>query len=169
MDLKSLGVAIAKLGLPLLGAALPLPGGAAIGQALAGAIGSPTSQPEGLLAALSANADAFQRGKEFEATHQETLMRISVDAEIRAVEAVNKTMQSEAASDHWPTYTWRPFMGFIAGFMILSNYVVAPLVGRLPVAIDPTAWLFLGSILGVASFFRGKMQADPTTPSDNRG
>jgi hypothetical protein len=29
--------------------------------------------------------------------------------------------------------------------------------------------LTIGAVLGVASFFRGKMQADPRVPSDSRG
>lgn len=36
-------------------------------------------------------------------------------------------------------------------------------------AAPESVWLMLGGILGVASFFRGKMQADPTIPTINKG
>jgi len=41
---------------------------------------------------------------------------------------------------------------------------------KLPVPVVPSeVWLMLGGILGIASFFRGKMQASAEVPSDNRG
>ena len=160
---------LVKIGLPLLGAALPLPGGAALGAALATAIGSPSASASDVMARLLSSNDAIEKAKQFELTHQETILKITVDADIRAVEAVNKTMQAEAASNHWPTYAWRPFIGFVAGFMLLFNYAFAPLLRLQPVAIDAQAWLFLTAVLGVASFFRGKMQADPGIKTDNRG
>ena len=169
MDLKAFGSAIAQIGLPLLGAVLPIPGGAAIGTALAAAIGSPSATPEDILATLTGNADAIVKAKQFEQTHQETILRITTDAEIRAVEAVNKTMQSEAVSEHWPTYSWRPFIGFIAGTILLVDYAIAPLAKFPPIIVDPQSWLFLSAVLGIASYFRGKAQADPNVQIGNKG
>jgi len=41
---------------------------------------------------------------------------------------------------------------------------------KIPVpAVPESVWLMLGGILGVASWFRGRMQADPNTKTDNRG
>jgi hypothetical protein len=78
-------------------------------------------------------------------------------------------MQAEAAAEHWPTYSWRPFCGFVFGAMFLGVYFVLPLA-KLPVPVVPTeAWAAMGAVLGVASWFRGKMQADPTIPTVNRG
>ena len=37
------------------------------------------------------------------------------------------------------------------------------------ITVPDTVWLMLGGILGVASYFRGKAQADPNIPTDNRG
>jgi len=159
---------LVKMGLPLLGAALPVPGGAALGAALAAHIGAASSSPADIALAL-ASPEALEKAHEFELTHQEMITRITVDAEIRAVEAVNRTMQSEAASDHWPTYSWRPFLGFSAGFIIIFSYIVAPTFELKPVPIDAQVWLFLTAVLGVASYFRGKAQADPNVPTDNRG
>lgn len=168
MDLKDFGQTIAKLGLPLLGAALPIPGGAAIGTALANYIGSPSAKPEDILQTLTASADAVEKAKEFETTHQETLLKIQTDAEIRSVEAVNASIQAEAKADHWPTYGWRPFIGFQFGFYVMAQWVL-PMLNQKPPTVDPQLMLVIGAILGVASYFRGKAQADPSIPTDNRG
>lgn len=96
---------------------------------------------------------------------QETeLARLSVEV----ISRVNETMQGEAKSDHWPTYTWRPFIGFSFGAYINSLWLL-PLFHVQPVIMTPDTMIAIGGILGVASWFRGKMQADPSKPSDNRG
>lgn len=91
------------------------------------------------------------------------------DCNIRAIEAVNKTMQAEAAAEHWPTYSWRPYNGFLFGTTIFGCYVVLPLCGVPVPAIPESVWLAWGTILGVASYFRGRMQADPNIPTTNKG
>jgi hypothetical protein len=77
-------------------------------------------------------------------------------------------MQSEAAAEHWPTYTWRPFIGFIFGLYIASMFIL-PLFGLQPITMSADLVMAVGAILGVASWFRGKMQADPNIPTINRG
>lgn len=75
----------------------------------------------------------------------------------------------EVISDHWPTYSWRPFNGFLFGITVFSVYVILPLA-KLPIpAIPESVWLAWGGILGVASWFRGKMQSDPNVNTDNKG
>jgi hypothetical protein len=86
----------------------------------------------------------------------------------QALETVNATMRVEAAADHWPTYGWRPFIGFNFGLYVLSLWLL-PLFGKAPVIMSPDIVLAIGGILGVASWFRGKMQASPEIKSDNRG
>ena len=82
---------------------------------------------------------------------------------------VNKTMQAEASSEHWPSYSWRPFCGFIFGAMFLGTYFVLPLL-KIPVPTVPVeAWAAMGSVLGIASWFRGKAQADPANPAMTKG
>ena len=98
------------------------------------------------------------------ADHDKAILQGQVDA----LTAVNKTMQAEATSDHWPTYSWRPFIGFMFGGYVASMWLL-PLAGVTPVVLSSDLTLAVGGILGVASFFRGKMQADPAVPSDNRG
>lgn len=155
---------LVKLGLPLLGAALPIPGGAALGAALANSLGKQKATPGELLQELTSNPEALQKAKEFEATHAEVMLRLTVDAEI----AVNKTMQVEAASEHWPTYSWRPFIGFQLGLYILAQWML-PLFKIPAPVVDAQLMLVIGGILGVASFFRGKAQADPNIVTTNKG
>ena len=82
---------------------------------------------------------------------------------------INKTMQVEATAEHWPSYSWRPFCGFVFGTMFLGVYFVLPLL-KLPVPVVPMeAWAAMGAVLGVASWFRGKAQADPNNPMQNKG
>lgn len=73
---------------------------------------------------------------------------------------VNKTMQAEANSEHWPSYSWRPFIGFMFGLYIASMFIL-PLFNISPVKLDSDMILAIGGILGVASWFRGKAQANP--------
>ena len=164
MDIKQFGQALAKLGLPILGAALPVPGGAALGKMLGSILGNPGATEEEVLAELTVSTEALQKAKEFELAHQETLLRLQVEALV----AVNKTMQTEASSDHWPTYSWRPFIGFMFGLYIFS-FVLLPLFGVMPIVLSADLTLAVGGILGIASWFRGKMQSDPSVPTDNRG
>lgn len=83
------------------------------------------------------------------------------ELEVRGLESVNKTMQVEATAEHWPSYSWRPFCGFVFGVTFFGNYFILPLC-HIPVSpIPETAWLTIGAVLGVASYFRGKAQADP--------
>jgi hypothetical protein len=87
MDWKSLAGEVAKIGLPLLGAVLPIPGGAAIGTALASHIGAKSSAPEDILAALTSSAEAVQKAREFEATHQERMLELTQKQELALVQA----------------------------------------------------------------------------------
>jgi hypothetical protein len=94
MDMKEVGRQLAKLGLPLLGAALPIPGGAVLGATLARLIGPDANgtvptRADDLLARLTQDADALQRAREFEAKHAETMMRLKLDDDQRQREAAD--------------------------------------------------------------------------------
>lgn len=97
---------------------------------------------------------------------------------------INATMRAEATAEHWPTYGWRPAIGFavainivLSGLTVFAAYIGAMWFGK-P---EPLAHLagMLGAmaaligmaapILGIASWFRGKMQADPSVPTVNKG
>lgn len=86
-------------------------------------------------------------------------------------DSVNKTMQAESASEHWPTYSWRPAIGFavawnlwVGSIIVLLAYTIRPeLVPKVPEMLTALAGLNAVAlpILGIASYFRGKAQADP--------
>jgi len=122
MDLKEFGQQLAKIGLPLLGAALPIPGGSAIGAALASAIGSKSAEPVDVVAALTGNPEAAQKAREFELAHQSRLMEMAYANEVAMRQAdsadigtVNETMRAElanSANEAWYQKAWRPANGF---------------------------------------------------------
>ena len=112
------------------------------------------------------------------------LQLAEINADVSTIAAVNATMQSETQSDHWPTYSWRPFIGFtygvaflfVAGLVCLLGYKAVvendiAALDMIPKLVTAFATLFAmpSAILGVSAWFRGKMQADPSIPTDNRG
>ena len=174
MDWKSLGGIVGSAA-PLLGGLLGGQGGAAIGSLIASGLGVGNT-PSEVSQALQTNPDAAVKLKQIEATRQVELQALVIQSEANrlaadtaAITAVNATMQAEAKSEHWPTYSWRPFVGFVFGVMFGGVYFVLPLA-HIPVPLVPgEAWLAIGGILGVASYFRGKAQADPNITTNNLG
>lgn len=174
MDWKDIASDVAKAA-PILGGLLGGPAGAAVGGLIASALGT-GNDPAQISAALATNPDAFVKLKQIEAEQATRLRELAVTAESNRLQAetaqlatVNTSIQAETKADHWPTYAWRPFIGFVTGVMVFGCYFVLPLA-RIPVpSVPESVWIMLGSILGVASFWRGKMQADPNVKTDNRG
>lgn len=99
---------------------------------------------------------------------------------------VNKSMQTETASEHWPSYSWRPSIGFSVAYIIFAcGTVIMVAYGGVilfhkdasPLSYIPAmlgavgALLAVGAmpVLGIASWYRGKMQADPSVPTNNKG
>jgi hypothetical protein len=156
MDWKTLGESIAKLGLPLLGAALPIPGGAAIGTALASAIGSTSDKPEDILAAITSNADTLAKAKQFEAQHSETMLQITLDAQTRQVEAINKTLQTEALGGSWLQRNHHAIESLLTVLLVWAVYFVLPLAKIPAPTIPESAWITLAAILGVTAWQRGQ-------------
>ena len=177
---------------PILGTLLGGPAGAAVGALVASALGVGGS-PDAVSQALATNPDAAVKLQQIEATRQVDLQTLLVQAEANRLvaqtagtQAVNATMQTEAKADHWPTYAWRPFIGFCVGFntaaasvLVLGVYGGVMFGAAQAASALPTLPLVLGAlaaisgtvlpILGIASYFRGKMQADPNVPTDMRG
>ncbi|MEZ7523999.1 hypothetical protein [Burkholderia vietnamiensis] len=153
-----------------------------------------TGQPTGdaALAAIQADPQLAMQFQKAMLDVQVEMARIAADvtkAELAAdtanTLAVNQTMQIEAKSDHWPTYSWRPFVGFCFGLLgLLSGLTVGgayigvmafhanpTILGQLPGMLGSEAAVMatMAPVLGIASYFRGKMQANPAIPTDNRG
>lgn len=144
---------------------------------------SVTGQPTGDAALKALQADpnlVLQYRKavlDQEVTFQQLVVQNAAD--------INKTMQSEAAAEHWPTYAWRPYIGFCFGTLALQCGVTAAIayigvmffgakpevLSYLPAMLGSEAAVMatMAPILGVASWFRGKMQANPDIPTVNRG
>lgn len=152
MDWKELGESVAKLGLPLLGAALPIPGGEAIGAALASHIGATSGKPEDILATLTQSADAVQKAKEFELTHQETMLKITTDAQIADQQIVVGDRESARAREiavKDPTPARLAYL-IISGFFGIAIAQLVALMGWPEVAaqIPAQGWVIIGNISG---------------------
>lgn len=194
MDWKALGQELAKIGLPLLGAALPVPGGAAMGTALASLIGSKSADPQDILTALSANADALQKAKQFELDNQKQLTQMAYDFEIAQrkqdsadIAVVNQTMQTEAtssASEAWYQKAWRPANGFaVALGSFLSVLATCWLFYLGLVQHDMTALNIVpqlassvalilgvpGAAVGIAAWHRGVQKVAQVTSQADKG
>jgi len=108
------------------------------------------------LEALKANPDLVLKYQEAILDHEYDFEQIALEA----AKEVNVTMQAETSAEHWPSYSWRPFIGFQLGFYIMAQWLL-PLFHIIPPTIDPTLMTVIGAILGIASWYRGKAQADP--------
>lgn len=73
MEFKDIARSLAAIGLPLLGAALPVPGGAALGAALAARIGASSDTAADILAKVTTDPEALLKAKQFEAENNERL------------------------------------------------------------------------------------------------
>ncbi|MPW17864.1 hypothetical protein GCT13_13190 [Paraburkholderia sp. CNPSo 3157] len=150
------------------------------------------SAPDAALAAIQADPNLSMQFQKAVLDNQAQLAQISADvtkAELAAdtadTQAVNQTMQAEARADHWPTYSWRPFVGFCFGLLaVLAGLTVAcTYIGVMFAHVEPAILSYIPSmlgseaavmgtmapVLGIASYFRGKMQANPAVVTDNRG
>jgi len=78
------------------------------------------------------------------------------DIEARKLESVNATMRTEAQSERWPQYSWRPFNGFMFPVSVVLIYFVLPMAGEIVPEVPQWVWAGWLSILGVATWDRGK-------------
>ena len=154
MDIKSFGQELAKIGLPLLGAALPIPGGAALGKLLASRIGAPSDKPEDILQTLSANPDALQKAKEFELEKLKIVTAAEVEhrkADSADIASVNATMQKELdASDKeaWYQKAWRPANGFAVAIGSLASVLFVCYLFYVSI-VHPNASVNMASVISV--------------------
>lgn len=158
MNWTDLGAALAKIGLPLLGAALPIPGGAAMGAALASAIGSASGDPADILAKLTASPEAVLQARQFELTHQETMLQLSLkyEADVYASEVAdraNARAMQVADKSHTLTVLAYCIVGaFIAmvastllGYAKVDSVLAGTLVGYLSAKCEQVIAFYFGS------------------------
>jgi len=80
------------------------------------------------------------------------------DKDNDVIKAVNDTMQTEAKSEHWLQWSWRPLVGITFSAVIINNYVLLPYftkAGLQSINIPPEMWNAMLIILGVAAGTRG--------------
>lgn len=143
-----------------------------------------TGQPTG-----DASIKALQADPSLVLQYRKAVLDQEIEFQALAVQNagdINRTMQTESAAEHWPTYSWRPFIGFGVGFNTFASGILvlivfgpvmfgsapaAQAIANLPAALGALAAVnaTVLPILGIASWFRGKMQADPSIPTTNRG
>ena len=179
---------IAPTAATLLGG--PLAGMAA--KYLADKIGIPNATVDAVTTAMtSLNETPEGRIKlaEIDAALRTHSIDMGIDLERLALQNssdVNKTMQVEAVAEHWPSYSWRPFIGFCVGINMLASSLLvlivftpvmfgvtaaATAVNSLPTVLGALAAIngTVLPVLGIASWFRGKAQADPANPAMTKG
>ena len=76
--------------------------------------------------------------------------------EAQKLETVNLTMRQESVSEKWPQYAWRPFNGFTYPLSVMLIYFLLPLCGKAVPEVPQWIWIGWLSILGVATWDRGK-------------
>ena len=183
MDFKSIAKSLADIGLPLLGAALPLPGGMALGGMLAAAIddhiggtkgGSPVTL-DTLVDNLTQNAQAREAALEFQARHQETILKITVDAEQAqyAAEAADRDSARKremTVRDNTPrNLAYLVIVGFLvmvactlAGWTKVDSALAGTLVGYVSAKCEQAFAYFFGSTH--SSMEKTKLLAASTPP-----
>lgn len=161
---------VIKTALPWIGTALGGPLGAGVLTALGSKLGVPENTVTKTLADMLGNPEQLAKAQALEQEFKTHMAEIGythieklAELEVRSLESVNKTIQSEAESDHWPSYSWRPAIGFSFALYVSSLWLL-PLFKIVPVTLNSDIVLAIGGILGVASYFRGKAQANPDNP-----
>lgn len=174
---------------PIIGTLLGGQGGAAIGSLISSALGVGSSADD-VEKALAANPDLLLKIKELESNEKIKLQELVHDqakAEIAAASQnmidVNKTMQEETKSEHFLSYSWRPLIGYAVAFNIASSSIITmvaygasmaghgEVIASLPSILGALAAINTSAlpILGIASWFRGKAQADPNITTTIKG
>lgn len=148
---------------------------------LAEKVGASAETTEAVTTAVS-NMTGTPEGRarlaEIDADLRKFVVSSGVDLERLAMENardINNTIQEEVKSEHWQTYSWRPAIGFaVAMNVFLTSMVVlivfsgvilfnrpADALVHIPTMIGAMAALIgvVSPILGIAAWFRGRMQA----------
>jgi len=165
MDWKDLAKQVANLGLPIVGAAIGGPAGAMVGKGLAAALGlGANATPEQTAAALgNVSGDQLVALKALDAQ----MAKDQLQASTAQVEAVNKTLQTEAMGGSWLQRNHHAIESMFTVGLVGAIYFVLPLLKIAVPAVPEAAWLMLGAILGVTAWQRGA--ANVATAKANGG
>lgn len=183
MDWKELGVAVAKLGLPLLGAALPLPGGAAIGTALAGAIGAQSDKPEDIFSQLALSPANVQAAKEFQAKHEERMLEITSGHEERSFQQELDDKKSarqrevDMANSSGASMLSKNMTAYMGLLIVVSTFILCAVLaftadGELKPSQERVFLFILGAVIPlctmVAQYYFGSSRGDAANSQHNR-
>lgn len=178
IDWKDIGKTLANLGLPLLGASVGGPAGAAVGKLIASALGLSDSSPSAINDALAGaqRSDATVIAlRTLELNHQADLFRITTEAETSQIVAVNTTMQAEAKSEHWLQWAWRPLNGLslaigslagVVGVLYLAYQAIITkdpgVLNMIPSLVSGVAMVLAvpGAVCGVTSWGRNALKME---------
>lgn len=154
MQLKDIAKQLAAIGLPLLGGAVAGPGGAVIGKSIAAALGlGENATPEQTAAALgNLTGDQLVALRAQEAD----LAKATLAAGSAQLEAVNKTLQTEAMGGSWLQRNHHAIESMATVALVGAVYFVLPLLSLPVPPVPESAWLMLGGILGVTAWQRGQ-------------
>lgn len=168
---KKVGTAVADFA-PLLGTAVGGPLGGGIGTLLADAFGT-EDEPEAVLAAIKADPNAAVKLQKIQSDEKVRLQEVVANERVMTIQAVNETMRTEAKSEHWMQWAWRPLWGIISAvaFFVICCFVCylayqaisgkdPAAIGMIPQLVGSMTMLFgvPGAILGVASWHRGQQK-----------
>lgn len=88
------------------------------------------------------------------ATESEKISAQLEETYAKELETVNQTMRTEAQSEHWMVWAWRPSIGFTFCAILVNNYILLPYFkrrGMEVIEIPAEVWNAILIILGVAS------------------
>lgn len=148
--------------LKVLDVANPLAGAAA--EFIAGKLGLSDKTVDAVQQTISGMTGGDQvKLKQIAADLQDHLAQYGVQLQIaelqtgqQQVEAVNKTLQTEAMGGGWLQRNHHAIESLMATSSVILIYFGLPLL-KLPVpVVDPMAWMMLGGILGVTAWQRGQ-------------
>ena len=154
MNLKDIAKQLAAIGLPLLGGAVGGPAGAVVAKGISAALGlTEDATPEQTAAALgNLSGEQLVALRNLEAEQAKVQMQTAA----RQVEAVNKTIQTEAMGGSWLQRNHHAMECLATIGLVWAVYFVLPLLAVPVPAIPETAWITLGAILGVTAWQRGQ-------------
>lgn len=143
---------------PTLGTILGGPVGGAAGALVAKVIGCVTT-PDAVARAIQTNPDAAVKIKELEVQEAVTIAQLKaahdaavLAAETSQVQAINTTIQTEAASHYWLEANWHAIGCLWALGLVTGIYFVLSLLHIPNPAVPESAWLMIGAILGVTGW-----------------
>ena len=90
---------------------------------------------------------------------EQAVVLASLNVQTSMLQAVNSTMQSEAKSEHWMQWAWRPMFGFTGAGILINNYILVPYMiqfGVVALPVPMEVWMMLMAVLGVAAWTRGQ-------------